>query len=51
MAAIVFTVVIAVVKVSAAEAKKYADCQCWNTLRNLVSILLYLLQLCPKYYP
>ena len=51
MATAVFTVVVAVDEVGAAVAKKCADCQCWNTLRHLVSILLYLLQLCPKYYP
>ena len=41
MDAVIFTVEVAVVKFGADVAKKYADCQCWNTLHHLVSILLY----------
>ena len=49
--AVVIIAGFATAKVGAVVAKKYADCQCCNTLPHLVSTQLYLLQLCPKYCP
>ena len=49
--AVVIIAGFATAKVRAVVAKKYADCQCYNTLLHPVSAQLYLLQLYLKYCP